>query len=191
MAAPHVAGVAALVWSQCPGKTAQEIRQVLESTAQDLGSSGRDIKFGNGLVRADLAYNSCKEGGGNDDPIKGYEFTPFKDSGGYDIRKSSANDVQSYARECNQDSNCKGFNSNGWLKHHIRDSSSWYRWTNDVSKGFYLKLTPSTATIVVAIRSVSSGNYLDGRNPEHIGIQIHLTNYMNIVSLQIILLTSK
>jgi serine protease len=139
MASPHVAGVAALVWSQCPGKTAQEIRQVLESTAQDLGPLGRDNKFGHGLVRADLAYNNCKESGGNVDPIKGYEFTPFKDSFGYDIRKSSANSVQSYARECNQDSNCKGFNSNGWLKFRIRDSSAWYTWTNDASKGFYVK----------------------------------------------------
>jgi hypothetical protein len=42
------------------------------------------------------------------------------------------------------------------------------------------KPTPSTTTIVgpgiVAIRSVSSGNYLDGRTPKHVGIQIHLTN---------------
>jgi hypothetical protein len=40
--------------------------------------------------------------------------------------------------------------------------------------------TPPTTPIVrpgiFAIRSVSSGNYLDGRNPEHVGIQIHLTN---------------
>jgi hypothetical protein len=62
-----VAGAAALVWGQCPGKTVQEIRQVLESTAQDLGPSGRDNKFGHGLVRADLAYNSYKDGGGNVD----------------------------------------------------------------------------------------------------------------------------
>jgi len=65
MASPHVAGVAALVWSHFPTKTAQQIRQALESTAQDLGSSGRDDIFGHGLVRADLAYNSLKGTGGS------------------------------------------------------------------------------------------------------------------------------
>ncbi len=57
MASPHVAGVAALVWSHFPNKTAKQIRQALESTAKDLGSRGRDDKYGHGLVRADLAYN--------------------------------------------------------------------------------------------------------------------------------------
>jgi len=64
MASPHVAGVAALVWSRFPTKTAQEIRRALESTAQDLGSRGRDDIFGHGLVRADRAYNSLKGSGG-------------------------------------------------------------------------------------------------------------------------------
>ncbi len=57
MASPHVAGVAALVWSSFPDETAQRIRQVLESTAQDLGSPGIDDEYGHGLVRADLAYS--------------------------------------------------------------------------------------------------------------------------------------
>ena len=57
MAAPHVSGVAALIWSYFPNKTAQEIRQVLEASAEDLGPRGRDNDFGYGLVRADLAYN--------------------------------------------------------------------------------------------------------------------------------------
>jgi len=55
MATPHVSGVAALVWSAHPTKTASEIRQALEASAQDLGSAGRDNTFGHGLVRADLA----------------------------------------------------------------------------------------------------------------------------------------
>jgi len=55
MATPHVSGVAALVWSAYPTKTASEIRQALEASAQDLGSAGRDNTFGHGLVRADLA----------------------------------------------------------------------------------------------------------------------------------------
>lgn len=62
MATPHVAGIAALVWSHYPTKTAQEVRNALESTAQDLGAPGRDDVFGHGLVQADLAYD-CLGGG--------------------------------------------------------------------------------------------------------------------------------
>jgi len=74
MSAPHVAGVAALVWSNFPNKSAQEIREALESSAQDLGSPGRDNKYGHGLVRADLAYNFLLSnggggGGGNPAPV--------------------------------------------------------------------------------------------------------------------------
>jgi len=64
MSAPHVAGVAALIWSNFQDKSAQEIREALESSAQDLGSTGRDDKYGHGLVRADLAYNYLLSGGG-------------------------------------------------------------------------------------------------------------------------------
>ena len=55
MATPHVSGVAALVWSQDTTKSAAQIRQALEATAQDLGVPGRDDSYGHGLVRADLA----------------------------------------------------------------------------------------------------------------------------------------
>jgi len=55
MSAPHVSGVAALVWSLYPEKTALEIRTVLEESAEDLGTLGRDNYYGHGLVRADLA----------------------------------------------------------------------------------------------------------------------------------------
>ncbi|NVJ51728.1 MAG: S8 family serine peptidase [Gammaproteobacteria bacterium] len=57
MATPHVSGVAALVWSQFPSCTAAQIRNVLGVTAEDLGSSGRDTKYGFGMVRAQAAVN--------------------------------------------------------------------------------------------------------------------------------------
>jgi hypothetical protein len=56
MSTPHVSGVAALIWSHFPDETAQTIRDVLQKTAEDLGSSGRDNVYGHGLVRADRAY---------------------------------------------------------------------------------------------------------------------------------------
>lgn len=61
MAAPHVSGVAALVWSHFPDKSAQEIRQALQESAQDLGPTGKDIRFGHGLVNAKRAFNFLSE----------------------------------------------------------------------------------------------------------------------------------
>jgi len=56
MACPHVAGVAALVWSHFTDKTSEEIRAALTGSAEDLGDIGRDNSYGYGLVRADRAY---------------------------------------------------------------------------------------------------------------------------------------
>ena len=50
MATPHVAGVAALVWSQDASCSNQDIRDVLGTTATDLGAPGRDNVFAQGLV---------------------------------------------------------------------------------------------------------------------------------------------
>ncbi len=57
MATPHVSAVAALVWSYYPGCTAAQIRSTLNKSAEDLGTAGRDTKFGWGLVRARAAYD--------------------------------------------------------------------------------------------------------------------------------------
>lgn len=51
MAAPHIAGVAALLMAQVPGITPAQIERLLESTARDLGATGRDNSFGFGLVQ--------------------------------------------------------------------------------------------------------------------------------------------
>lgn len=68
MATPHVAGVAALVWSHFPSCSASEIRSALNNTAEDLGVAGRDNAYGYGLVQAKAAVdylttNGC--GGGS------------------------------------------------------------------------------------------------------------------------------
>ncbi len=52
MAAPHVAGVAALVKRRYPGWSADRIRVHLWRTAIDLGPAGRDWLYGFGLVHA-------------------------------------------------------------------------------------------------------------------------------------------
>ncbi|MCG9695883.1 S8 family peptidase [Shewanella sp. Isolate11] len=57
MASPHVAGVAALVWSHFPQCNNFEIRNALTASAKDLGEPGRDYKYGYGLVQAKAAYD--------------------------------------------------------------------------------------------------------------------------------------
>lgn len=52
MAAPHVTGVAALLRSQNPGWTNQQLVYELFARAEDLGATGYDVYFGHGLVRA-------------------------------------------------------------------------------------------------------------------------------------------
>lgn len=63
MATPHVAGVAALVWSANPTWTNQEVREALAATAEDLGAAGRDSSYGWGLVRAKAALDALQGGG--------------------------------------------------------------------------------------------------------------------------------
>ena len=61
MASPHVAGAAALVIAagisdtNGDGRINDEVRQVLNDTAEDLGDTGRDNKYGWGLVSAAAA----------------------------------------------------------------------------------------------------------------------------------------
>lgn len=52
MAAPHVAGVAALLVSSNPGLTVDQLEQLIRSNADDIGSPGWDPYFGAGRVNA-------------------------------------------------------------------------------------------------------------------------------------------
>ena len=58
MATPHVSAIAALIWSYAPSCTNAQVRTALTSTAFDLGATGRDTKFGYGLVRAKNAKDA-------------------------------------------------------------------------------------------------------------------------------------
>ena len=65
MATPHVAGVAALVWSNNISCTADDVRQALKDTAFDLETVGRDNKTGYGLVQAQAASDHLASNCGN------------------------------------------------------------------------------------------------------------------------------
>jgi subtilisin family serine protease len=60
MATPHVSAVAALVWSYFPTCTGAQIRTSLDNSALDLGTAGRDVHYGYGLVQAKAAYDRIK-----------------------------------------------------------------------------------------------------------------------------------
>lgn len=55
MASPHAAGVAALILSANPNLSPEQVRSLMQSTADDLGTSGKDNVFGYGLVDAQEA----------------------------------------------------------------------------------------------------------------------------------------
>ncbi len=55
MSAPHVSGVAALLWSLDPNMTASEVTNLLFRSAVDIGPSGIDVYSGWGRVSADRA----------------------------------------------------------------------------------------------------------------------------------------
>lgn len=59
MACPIVAGAAALVRSINPALTAGEVRAILQTTADDLGSPGRDPVFGFGRVNFEAAARAA------------------------------------------------------------------------------------------------------------------------------------
>jgi len=53
MATPHVTGLASLLLAVNSSLTPEQIRQILRSTSQDLGTAGRDNTFGYGRIKAD------------------------------------------------------------------------------------------------------------------------------------------
>jgi subtilisin family serine protease len=57
-AAPHAAGIAALMLQAQPGATPAQVNAALESTAIDMGPAGFDHDSGYGLIQADLAIAS-------------------------------------------------------------------------------------------------------------------------------------
>jgi serine protease len=60
MAAPHVSGLTALILAADPHLTAQEVRDILESTARDLGPPGVDDEYGHGLIDALAAVREAR-----------------------------------------------------------------------------------------------------------------------------------
>ncbi|MEJ5311036.1 MAG: S8 family peptidase [Anaerolineae bacterium] len=54
-ATPHVSGLAALIWSMAPAMTNDEVQNLIEQTAVDLGPVGKDPDYGWGRINAHAA----------------------------------------------------------------------------------------------------------------------------------------
>jgi len=78
MATPHVAGVAALLWSHFPQCTNHQLRNVLLRTAMDRGTKGCDDLYGYGIVQAKDAYDLIQSANGDCEAVGG--TTPTRPS---------------------------------------------------------------------------------------------------------------
>lgn len=59
-AAPQVSGAAALIWAIAPNLTNKEVREILINSADDLGDTGRDNQYGNGLLNIEKAVELAR-----------------------------------------------------------------------------------------------------------------------------------
>lgn len=75
VAAPIVAGVAALVLSANPALTASQVQEILKQSADDKGTPGWDSSYGWGRVNAARAVAVASGGGGGDTTAPNVSFT--------------------------------------------------------------------------------------------------------------------
>ena len=71
-AAPHAAGIAALMLEASPGATPSQVRSALQASAIDMGAAGFDSDSGAGLVQADAAIAALLASGGNVPPAASF-----------------------------------------------------------------------------------------------------------------------
>jgi hypothetical protein len=111
MAAPHVAGTAALLLATNPldennnGMLNDEVREILQLTAIDLGSPGFDNTYGYGLVQAS-PFNVCDCEGNfdGDSDVDGTDGQTFK----ADFGRSQYSNPCETINPCNGDFDCDG-----------------------------------------------------------------------------------
>lgn len=78
MAAPHVAGLAALIKSANPELTNTQVINIIKKSAIDLGDQGKDNDFGNGLIDVNSALQQAKTNQPEKDNYRGSLFRLFR-----------------------------------------------------------------------------------------------------------------
>jgi thermitase len=77
MAAPHVAGLAALIKSANPELSNTQVIDIIKNSAIDLGEQGKDQDFGNGLIDVNSALKAAKSNEKNKSQFRGSLFQLF------------------------------------------------------------------------------------------------------------------
>jgi subtilisin family serine protease len=82
MAAPHVSGLACLIWSINPALSADEVAQIIISTTDDLGEPGWDNKFGSGRLNAEaaIAATPCYADLNRDGKLTFHDYLQFQNA---------------------------------------------------------------------------------------------------------------
>lgn len=90
MAAPIVSGIAALMWAYKPDLTVRDARDILCSTATDLGTKGHDPYFGWGKVNANAALKALATNPGSSKALSGTTRygTMYKSVNAYQYEKN-------------------------------------------------------------------------------------------------------
>jgi serine protease len=101
MATPHVAGAAALVLSRNSSLSPAQVKDILQRTARNLGSSGWDSQTGYGVIDAAAAVNAA--GGGSTPPPPGPAPSPSPGPGNpsYDVAVTQIQAPESVAPNTN------------------------------------------------------------------------------------------
>jgi type II secretory pathway pseudopilin PulG len=113
-------------------------KSAAEKAAINTVQTSAPVESTGGSVSSEPVEKPVEKPADNMPSLSDYKFYPGKDSGGNDIGNFPGTPTQ-IASTCNSKPKCKGFNSNGWVKHTISDPSSFQTWTSDPSLGFYVK----------------------------------------------------
>lgn len=161
MSAPHVSGLAALILSLRPDFTNEEVRQVLRSSADDIGDPGFDINNGFGRINAfkALQVNSvCLAG------IDSPERNLLTGAGSFQINgTASCPDFQSYKLEYST-SLTGTWTQIGSTATSPVTKNQLGTWTVDVTGDYYLRLT---------VTDQNNNDFLDITGPVFVDAERH------------------
>ena len=193
MATPHVSGVAALIFASDGTLSNSDVKQILINTADDLGTSGWDSKYGYGLVDADGAVSAEPEPT-NDLPVVVIE----NPSDGSTFESGTSISFTGSATDNEDGDLTSSLTWSSDLDGNIGTGGSFTSVLSDGSHEITASVTDSygatgSSTIQISVgSSVSSGTvtvdsitysaYGGKNNDKHIDVIIHLTDGTNNVS---------
>jgi hypothetical protein len=94
--------------------------------------------------------------------IEGYTFHQGLDSDSGDIKLLNAQTPQQLAQFCSENTNCLGFNTNGWVKQNLLPKIDWTQWTSEPTEGFYVKNEIDTSVAQPASANIKGYTFYQG-----------------------------